>query len=145
MLAHCFNPQVERGRVQSSNWPARLSIRIKRFYTVSDIHFIFVRLITILSFKIRSPLNFWGLFSQTRAIYLYCKHHASHMFILRNVNREKHWWYSFKMLLINQLHCYWITVPYRHTKIYPVATGFAWHLNMSVSVHREQRFYSACS
>ena len=42
MLAHCFNPQLVRGRVQSSDWPAQLSIRVKRvlnmhFYTVSDI------------------------------------------------------------------------------------------------------------
>ena len=75
MLAHCFNPELARWHVQSSDWPARLSI-IKRVLNIAFIQFptsklVFVRLITILSFKIRSLFKFYllGLFSQTRAIY----------------------------------------------------------------------------
>ena len=67
MLAHCFNPQLARGRVQSSDWPARLPIRIKRVLNIAFVYsfrhpnFIiyFVRLITMLSFKIRSLFQFY--------------------------------------------------------------------------------------
>ena len=55
-----FNIQLARGRVQSSDWAARLSIRIKRVLEISlFLILVFVRLIKILSFKIRSPV--WGV------------------------------------------------------------------------------------
>ena len=34
MMGQRFNPQLTRGRVQSSDWPARLSIRIKRLLNI---------------------------------------------------------------------------------------------------------------
>ena len=40
MLAHCFNPQLARGRVQSSDWPARLSIRIKHVLNIAFVQFL---------------------------------------------------------------------------------------------------------
>ena len=39
MLAHYFNPQLAQGRVQSSDWPAQLSIRIKRVLNSAFIQF----------------------------------------------------------------------------------------------------------
>ena len=39
MLAHCFNPQLARGHAQSSNWPTRLSIRIKPILNIAIIQF----------------------------------------------------------------------------------------------------------
>ena len=36
-MDHCFNPQLAPGRVQSSDWPALLSIRIKRVLNIAFI------------------------------------------------------------------------------------------------------------
>ena len=71
MLGYRFNPQLARGRVQSSDWPARLSIRIKRILNIAFIQFLtskfhynsLVHLITILhvSFKNLSLFEFYFL------------------------------------------------------------------------------------
>ena len=71
MIGHCFNPQLARGRVQSSDWLAWLSIRIKHILNIAFMQFPtsefhFVRLITILSFKICSLFIsvIWSLYLQ---------------------------------------------------------------------------------
>ena len=37
MLVHCFNLQLARGRMQSSDWPVRLPIRIKHVLNIAFI------------------------------------------------------------------------------------------------------------
>ena len=39
IMRHCFNPRLARGRLQFSDWPARLSIRIKRILNITFIQF----------------------------------------------------------------------------------------------------------
>ena len=76
MLAHCFNPQLAQGACAvfrlASMAVNQNQARFKyRFCSVSEFeNVVFVRLITILYFKICSlfKVYFWGLLSQAWAI-----------------------------------------------------------------------------
>ena len=121
MMGDCFSHQLVRERVPSSDWLARLSLRIKRVLNIaliqfltSEFHNLFVRLITILSLQISSLLCFGSLEPNTGDISLTRNEPSRHPMNVGNFLLEPPPTYQVKIIIIinhSQLNVLkWLTI-----------------------------------